>query len=413
MPIHLTSDRPRTRPATTGRGRRAVLALLLAVATMALPARPAGAVARVHVDDGRLTITGTSRAEVITVIPGGGGGMTVFIDDGIWVSGDDLSGVHDSVVIDARGGDDEIRLGGLLGHAFPGDVKIYGGAGDDLVRAQPGHQPSISGRFVVHGGADDDVINEIAGLSVSRGASFVSGPGRFHVRVGDGSFGGHVDIVGGAEADLASLVRSELRRGLTATTFGGSDDITLTDTTATSITIDSGGGRDWIDLTRGESDALLVTSGEGDDDVYLEDLTTTATVLTGDGADVVTTHGVQTLGDSSIDTGPQRDRISLNDTTTSSMTIRSGGDIDRVELVEHVGTDDLRISTGDAADLTVISLAQFEGDVRWFGGAGPDRIVTVGSIYGELAHFDGGPSFDRIEGDANIFNPGPLIYSVP
>ncbi|HSQ58384.1 MAG TPA: CAP domain-containing protein [Gemmata sp.] len=109
--------------------------------------------------NGVLTVTGTSASEVIVVSRNG----NMIGAAGQWF----LAASIGRVVIEGEGGDDRIRDNSGL------SAVIYGGDGNDTIRAGSGNDKIYGGRGndVIDGGADNDVIYGGAGADTINGGT--------------------------------------------------------------------------------------------------------------------------------------------------------------------------------------------------------------------------------------------------
>ncbi len=256
------------------------------------------------------------------------------------------------------------RFGDLL--TARSDSTLFGGAGDDTLRADGGRDVLLDGGdgtdalaargvadATLFGGAGDDSLS----ADGSAGVSLAGGDGGDRLST-DGSRG--VTLDGGDGAD--SLVALG---GADVTLFGGAGDDNLT----------VSGGRD-ITLVGGDAELRANPGAAGGLD---------ATLFGGSGDDSLTVSGgetVRALG------GDGADRLTV-----------SGG-LD-VTLFGGAGDDSLTVSGGTRLDAFGgdgnDALAALGGtDITLFGGAGDDRLTADGNGRTDRAVLDGGDGNDAL-----------------
>ncbi|MGE5269449.1 MAG: beta strand repeat-containing protein [Thiohalocapsa sp.] len=293
----------------------------------------------------------------------------------------DVNGV-DSIVINAKGGDDTIVASSLA--AGLTQLVIDGGAGNDTIIGSRGND-------MLTGGAGDDVVagsggNDVASLGTGDdtfiwnpgdGSDVVEGQGGFDTLAFNGSnIGEHIDI-------SANGSRAQLTRDVGAVTMdfdgieaiqlealGGADNITVNDLAGTGVkqvAIDLAA----LGVGDGQPDTVTVNATDKNNHIS----------VAGDGGSVV------------VDGLPAQVTIAGGEPGDSLVVAGVGGN----DSIDASALDAGRISLtidGGAGDDTIIGS---RGDDVLIGGAGNDVVI-------------GGPGNDlALLGDGNdrfIWNPG-------
>jgi Ca2+-binding RTX toxin-like protein len=234
---------------------RRVLALLVPMALVVLPAGPASAAVTADFALGVLTVTGDGEADNIAVECVGG---EVQVNGSAPSGGAVNCSAVDTILVRAGGGSDHVSLSEVRGGAFTRlrEVGIFGEEGDDtLIGSALGDRIDGGAGFdILRGGSGDDVL--AGGLG---GGQAFGGSGRDTIF----GFGG-----GSWRIDADSLSRAEPAEETTfsgierAEVVGGGGDDIVRSTFPGPVKVNGGGGHDLISTDDGP-DHLI--GGKGND----------------------------------------------------------------------------------------------------------------------------------------------------
>ena len=312
----------------------------------------AGATTTINVDGGLptasdlLTINGTPSGDIIAV-----NGLSVTFGATTVA----LTNVE-NLTVAAGGGNDDLSL---TGTSVPGTLSLFGEAGEDWITL---NYPITTGTLIVDGGAN---ANDALWVNTTDNADNVTLTDAT-VAVGGAALGGS------ATAHYAGFA------WLILTTFGGSDQITVTNTGAITTTIYGGDSNDTIRI-QGTSGALFVYGDAGDDTFNVQSIGGETWLDGGDGADVINVSSNAPLN-TGVLTG-------LHATLTVD---GNGGGTDTLNISERGSAvaDTIRMDTnGGMISSAVVPFtirfggsAAFAGGVYlWIGSAGD--TINIRSIY--------------------------------
>ncbi len=442
-------------------GLIAAAAAVLAVPVLGLRAEPAFAAYAVQVKSGTLKITGDAASDKLGLEADT---TSVFID-----VGDDgtpdftvARSTFTAVVVNAGGGDDQIRLGNSGNGLSDKAVTLNGGGGNDTILGGPGNETLI-------GGAGNDVVDGNIGLDT---ALLGGGNDTYQWDPGDnsdtveGQTGTDTIRFNGANINerielSANGSRLRLTRDIAAITMdaagmeevtlnvvGGTDLVTVDDLAATGVTeVDANLGFPAGSSTPdGAADTVVVNATSGANQLSLSngggglavlglaavtrvtgDESTDAVAVHGlDGDDTMTaTVGVHAAAHVDFDGGPGSDTSHYDGTiaadqlsvlpngafvATSSpgSVLLNSGAVENLDVATQNGDDAVSAGNG-IATLTQLTLDGGNGNDTLLGGDGNDRILggkgadlIDGNRGNDLALMgDGSDTYQWDPGDAN------------
>ena len=247
--------------------------------------------------------------------------------------------VSGDVVINMRGGDDYVVLGGVAGadssyrSSVPiEDVRISTGAGNDEALVGFVYQGlRFAGDVNINAGSGDDYA--AVKYSDVDGSISISGSGGNDILGLGESLTNEVEIRGGAGDDEARIVESQ---------------------TVEQMEINLGGGDNLANVELSAAAGLRISSAGGMDEVFVDGF----------------------------------------DAKNSDVTILTGGKNDQITIDELRDGGDLRVQTAGGDDVVEISDATFE-QARISSAAGNDDVTTRRSVFGESLFTMGGGN-DRL-----------------
>ena len=404
--------------------KRRVLALsTLAVAVLAAAlgrASEATAAYTAEIDAGTLAITGDGGDDKLVLRLQLGAPAMLEVDVGADGTADFTvdRNTFTAIDVDARGGDDEVRID-HSGGTFPDElVTIEGGTGDDTLVGGIGDQILVggSGDDVVSGGDGDDRA-ELGGGN----DRFVWNPGDDNDTV-DGQGGSdNLDFFGSAIGELIDVSANGERVRFTRNiativmdvdvehvgyrALGGADTIVVNDlagTNAKSVDVDlnalGGGGDGAADtvVARGTDGIDKITFGNSDGFVEIDGLAVQTRVLGSEEA--LDDVGVATLGDA--------DEITMNVGITGPAPISvDGGDGVDTATYKGTGGDDQVQVVSNGLEVSTIGAATARFDIAAveslvvLGQDGADTITGIGNLAALTAlTMDGGDGDDDLRG---------------
>lgn len=211
-----------------------------------------------------------------------------------------------------EGGNDTVALRSLQ---VANDVNVNLGAGNDRLTS-PATAPSIiNGNMSVLGDEGNDIV-QLAALTVRGDLTIDGGLGSLNASVNASTIDKVMSIIGDEANDIVSVAGSNIGLDLLLETKGGSDRVTLTDTNAFHISIntDANGavGLDQVTLNRVNTvEGLGVFTGAGNDVVRLTDVTSGKSLIVSldEGNDRVIATRVQAAEDAVFEGGAGVDTL--------------------------------------------------------------------------------------------------------
>ena len=305
---------------------------------------------------------------------------TVVVNGGTW----NYANIG-AISVDAQGGADTIAVAPVAG-GFPGQVDVFGGAGDDTITVTLAAGVATTVRADGQGGSDTLVVNG----TVGNDAIDVTGFGFDY----DGL---HVDAIAlenltvdGAGGDDTITVTGTPVGGALSLLGGSGDDAFSINTPVNPATLQVAGGSG--------ANTLTVTTTDGDDTVSLGsgavDVAGSTSIqytqigalnlLTLGGADTVTITGTSAAL-TSVDTGGGADTVNANG-NAAALQIATGDGNDVVNLRAagapvsiDLGADDDSLRLSSTAPGAGGTLASILAQVELTGGAGSDQLVVDAS----------------------------------
>ncbi len=345
-----------------------------------------------------LRMRGDDAANMIAIMPSGTeSGVIEVLGLNTQVNGQDTPGEFrgvKSIVVELRGGDDQVALGEITGTADPlsiaRDVTIKGDSGNDSILVTGAN---ISGKLTINGGNGSDQIGvgTIPASQLPPEAPVVTSP----VRVRR-----DVNIDTGSGADVVAVV------GLT------SDNLKITGKSIAAVgVIDS------------QVDDLSITTGSGNNAVAVESvIADEVRINTGSGDDTLVDIGQDQL---ELSANPPSNRYFGDQPfglIAKSLRLDTGSGNDLANLAASIiardavfqlgsGNDYLGVTgTGTDSELAPL-LPNFGRDVRIYGGSGDDRIVvTQANIADDLWVYGDGGNDVRIELTSNRVGDDVWVY---
>lgn len=234
---------------------RRVLALLVPLALVVLPAGTASAAVTADFALGILTVTGDGEADNITVECVGGDVQV----NGSAPSGGPQCSAVETILVRAGGGADRVTLSGVTGGPFSrlSEVGVFGEEGDDtLIGSALGDRiDGGAGLDVLRGGNGKDILD--GGLG---GGEAFGGRGRDTIfRTGSGSWSIDEDSISRLDPSEVTTFSGIERAEVVG---GGGDDIVTTASFTKPVTANGGDGDDLISTGDGP-DHLI--GGNGND----------------------------------------------------------------------------------------------------------------------------------------------------
>jgi Ca2+-binding RTX toxin-like protein len=331
---------------------------------------------------------------------------------------------HDSLLIDALGGDDSVDATGLTAPAIP--VALDGGDGTDSL-ALRGSNASDSFDLARSGGSGLNAARDAApaiatagierlGLDAAGGADRVAigdltGTGLTQLTLALGAGDGQTDAVTARATDGADTLAatSGANGAVSLTGFPTAVDIVQTEP-GDSLTLDGGAGADTIDATglaagtasltiKGGPDADTITGSPGDD---------TIRSAPGDGVDTVEGKGgIDTLAmdgssaDETFAATPNGARLKLTRGPDGGSVDAAGAE--RVQLNGLGGADTSTIDPLTGTDVTETTV---DMGVSGAGDGQLDNTIVNGTANPDAAKVAGSG------GSANVTGLGPLVSIV-
>jgi len=359
--------------------------------------------ASIQVNEGTLTVRGTSRADQIEInelLPGGGTPLgqttpSLYVTINGRTRRLDLSNVR-RIVVDARGGEDRVVMSEdpfytgirpavvrfrqslpatILGGA--GNDTLFGGAGDDSISGGAGRDvlAGSAGNDTIDGDGGGDTLVGVAGTDLLRGGA---GDDRFQVDDGDdvADGGAGTDVYSEVPAPGYLVIANAVRPGLTE--MEGQSLVNVAD--APLIRID-GDTLTIFGTRRGDSISVSQSSSPSRSPVPKSGLTVS---INGRVIDGIPADGVEKIR---VEAGDGDDRVEVGpETRVGLLFIPEFHAVQQtLELLGGNGNDTL--IGGDADDV----LLGGAGNDRLAGGDGDDRL-------------DGGDGVDTLNGDAGTNN---------
>lgn len=331
------------------------------------------------VSDGSTTINGSTEPFVTTksvrnIVANLGAG-----NDGISFS-NTAQGVADQLAelgidpppFDVKGlqSDIDAVAAGATRFVLPGSLTITTASGTDLVSIIG----SVGGSVAVNLGSaptGPESGNALfIGGSIPAHASSVNGS----MPVYASSIGGALSVVGGAQTDFVALANTMVAGGVSVALGGGANDCELSESSVGSLTYTGGSGADTIDAfdVRVRYGVSIVT-GAGEDDVYLHEHGGPQTVV---GGSLV------------VDTGAGRDYVEISAAVSGVLSLVTGSGDDEVRIYEtSVGLNAV-IDTGAGNDEASIRLSRIRYSLIAAMGVGNDDLeiesttAFAGFLYG-------------------------------
>jgi Ca2+-binding RTX toxin-like protein len=300
----------------------------------------------------------------------------------------------DTVEIEGRDADDNLTISSfdstvnVIGFSYDIELRntstdstltVNGNDGDDVIKAVGGVENDI--QIVLNGDAGDDVLSADATLNGGIGNDTLTGGA------------GNDSLDGGAGDDLINLSDGDDTivggDGFDIVAYTGTEaDDTLSLVEAANVLTVTGLLTGTADVTAADIERIDVTGGSGDDTVALGGLSTTASVDTGDGDDIVGAAAVTA--------------VSVSISGGSGADILTGGGA--ADLIDGGDGDD-QIAGGDGDDVInggsgIDQIAGNGGDDTISGGADPDFISwAVGDGSDAISGGDDGADFVDFEAD--------------
>jgi len=387
--------------------------------------------------NGTLTITGDGQGNQIWVAQRGdrtvvspspwevNGATRIRFGAAVGLPRVEFGGVQ-AVVVDLRGGDDALVMGGP-----PSDLlnflalTVNLGAGNNSLSAQG---IAVEQNVTVRAGDGADSFR-FERATVQGATSIQTGNGVNQVSLESSLMSGPCEIVGGRNYDW--IQANEVRATTLQVRTGEGNDVVRTVYSAIDVRLDiaTGLGDDRVVLEdfRGAG-AFLVSTGEGNDSVFVRSCSSgpqmlavnlgngqnTATfvalaiagpmtVTGGAGQDFIETRIVDIQGPLVIDAGDGNNKIRMRATSALSGRITTGQGVDQVAIdVSGRYAEELRLRTGGGDD-SVSILGIETGAIDVDLGAGNDTVLLEGNRFHRRTRFDGGPGRDTVRSVAGEF----------
>lgn len=209
-------------------------------------------------------------------------------------------------------GNDTVALRGLQ---VANDVNVNLGAGNDRLTSPATSPSTISGNMFVLGDEGNDVV-QLAALTVREDLYIDGGLGILNASVNASDIDKVMSIIGDEANDIVSVTGSRIGLNLSLETKGGSDRVSITDTDAFHISIntDANGsvGLDQVTLNRVTTvEDLGIFTGAGNDVVRLTDVTSGKSLIVSldEGNDRVIATRVQAAEDAVFEGGAGVDTL--------------------------------------------------------------------------------------------------------
>ena len=373
----------------------------------AAPPKPAAHLKRPKLRDGVLTVRGTDRDDgiVLRLQPGRPAILDVAADNGgSGVFSFDRAAIT-SITVDARGGDDRVRID-ELGGAFTDTIRttLDGGDGDDTLAGGSGVETLV-------GGDGNDSIDGNRGNDVS---SLGAGDDTFVWDPGDGSdvvegddgadtmlFNGaniaeHVDLSSNGDRlrfvrDVASITMdTHAVEQVDFNALGGADVVTTNDLTGTgvaAVNVDVGAGD-------GQSDVVVVRGTAGDDRIFASG-SGGSTTVTGLAAAVNVVHADPASDTLAIEALGGADAVDAPALAADAVKLTIDGGTANDRLVGGAGNDS--IDGGIGADAAF--LGPGDDTFVWDPGEGSDTVE--GGDGADTMRFNGANIAERVDLTAN------------
>ena len=385
---------------------RALAAGAVAAAALGFTVAQATAAATAQVQNGTLTITGTTGADDITLL-----GLTGILE--VDVNGDGVGdfsfdrSTFTAIEVLARGGDDRVVNRAQI---FDEVTTIDGGGGNDTLTGGPGVQTLIGGggndavsggdgddtgrlgtgndRYAWNPGDDNDVVEG------EDGADALDFNGSNIAETIDVSANGSrvrlLRDIANVNMDLGGVERVEVD------SFGGSDTLVAGNAAGTELqTFALHPGADSL------PDSVIVGGTPEDDNVVLGN-DGAAQVVSGLAAEVQVTGELQ--DEINVGTGEGADTISTNVAVTGAalFDVDGGDGVDTVNYDGTAGPDQIgvvsngaKLRTGGPASAALDTIVE---NIRVRGLGGDDTLTSVGDTLSSVLTFDGGAGADNVRG---------------
>lgn len=209
-------------------------------------------------------------------------------------------------------GNDTVTLRGLQ---VANDVNVNLGAGNDRLTSQAAAASTINGNMSVMGEAGNDVV-QLAGITVREDLYIDGGLGTLNASINAATVDKVMSIIADEADDIVSVVGSRVGLNVMIETKGGSDRVTLTDSNAFALAIntDSNGaiGLDQVTLNRVTTvEDIGIFTGAGNDIVRLTDVSSGKSIITSldEGNDRLVATRVQAAEDAVFEGGAGFDTL--------------------------------------------------------------------------------------------------------
>ena len=386
------------------------------VAALGLATDQASAASTARVQAGTLQITGDAASDTVVLAQDGPTTIAVVVNDQVVGSFD--RSTFTAVAVDARGGNDTVRI--LNSSPALDNVTVDGGAGDDTLLGGNGAETLIgnTGNDFVDGniGADTAQLgsgNDTFQWDPGDGSDTVDGQsGKDTLAFNGSNIGEHIDVaangsrvrltrdIAGIAMDLNGIESTAIR------TLGGSDTVTVGALTGTDLATTN------VDLAAfdgngdGAADTVIAQGTDNADDVSVGSSAGSAFVdgpsghvtVSGDEAALdnltaATLGGADTISASVAFTGPIP--VTINGGDGADTTTYSGTNADDTIGIARNGTAAVALFTPTSQPINNSAVEQLA--VKGLGGA--DSITGQNGI-GTLTHLtiDGGNGDDTIAG---------------
>jgi len=294
-----------------------------------------------------------------------------------------------AVLVDGGGGTDTLDITAAQGD----DIVLRTSQGNDAIAATG---LAAADLIQIETGAGNDAIS--LSDSTARRVSVNAGLGNDIVTIADTQIVDSLLVVGNDSSGLASG-----GRGDTTTGEGGRNGKpTGTDRSAGT----SGGGRTGGTGGGGSTPAPVTDA----DEVSITNITAaSATIITGGDVDEVDLVDLDVVGALLVLTGDGDDDLALSNSTAANLSIDLGAGNDLALLANLVVGDRVDLNAGTGND--VVTIANLAADELFaILGSGNDRLTASGSVaLTTRARLDGGSGNDVLIGNASITSPLKLL----
>lgn len=323
-----------------------------------------------------------------------------------------------TVVVDLRGGNDVLVMGGL-----PSDplnfraLSVNLGAGNNSLSAQG---MIVDQNVTVRAGDGADSIR-FDQVTVQGSTSIQTGNGDSWVRVSRSWLISPLEVIGGRNndwVDVHEVSASTLRVGtgdgydtvgiessavdvrLEITTGAGHDRVGLGQLRGTGeFVVNTGDGNDvvgagdWLPGPR----SLTVNLGAGQNEAHFGSMVIGGplTVTSGAGQDMIDLRSMNVHGRLMIDAGDGNNRVTVTQISALSIQITTGQGVDQVAVLFGRSTGEVRVRSGAGADEVAI-LGVEAGAIDVDLGAGNDVASLQWNAFGRRTRFDGGAGRDTM-----------------